>query len=62
MVGGVSAKPDACSQVYCTDVQDSGRSRYRFTELMLFKMGYAYEQATHHRKPPKSAPPLHNER
>jgi len=32
-----------------------------FTEPMLFKLGYAYEQAIRHRKPPKSAPALPNE-
>jgi Asp-tRNA(Asn)/Glu-tRNA(Gln) amidotransferase A subunit family amidase len=29
-----------------------------FTEPTLLGMGYAYEQATHHRKPPVSTPPL----
>ncbi len=33
-----------------------------FSEPMLFQFGYAYEQATHHRKPPNSSPPLPNER
>jgi Asp-tRNA(Asn)/Glu-tRNA(Gln) amidotransferase A subunit family amidase len=33
-----------------------------FTEPLLFRLGYAYEQATHHRKPPNSAPPLSGER
>jgi hypothetical protein len=26
--------------------------------LTLIKLGYAYEQATHHRKPPASTPAL----
>jgi Asp-tRNA(Asn)/Glu-tRNA(Gln) amidotransferase A subunit family amidase len=29
-----------------------------FSEPTLIKLGYAYEQATHHRKPPASTPPL----
>ena len=29
-----------------------------FTEEMLLGFGYAYEQATHHRRPPPSTPPL----
>lgn len=29
-----------------------------FTEAMLLGFGYAYEQGTHHRRPPESAPPL----
>ena len=29
-----------------------------FTEAMLLGFGYAYEQATHHRRPPATAPPL----
>jgi hypothetical protein len=29
-----------------------------WTEPLLIKFGYAYEQATHHRRPPLSAPPL----
>lgn len=29
-----------------------------FTEGLMIKLGYAYEQATHHRKPPKTTPPL----
>jgi Asp-tRNA(Asn)/Glu-tRNA(Gln) amidotransferase A subunit family amidase len=29
-----------------------------YSEPTLFKLGYAYEQATHHRVPPKSTPPL----
>jgi amidase len=29
-----------------------------YSEPTLFKLAYAYEQATHHRKPPKSTPPL----
>jgi Asp-tRNA(Asn)/Glu-tRNA(Gln) amidotransferase A subunit family amidase len=29
-----------------------------WSEAMLFKLAYAYEQATHHRRPPPSAPPL----
>ena len=29
-----------------------------FTDATLIKLGYAYEQATHHRKPPASTPPL----
>jgi Asp-tRNA(Asn)/Glu-tRNA(Gln) amidotransferase A subunit family amidase len=29
-----------------------------FAEGMLFKFGYAYEQGTHHRKPPTSTPAL----
>lgn len=32
-----------------------------FAEGTLFKFGYAYEQATHHRKPPASAPVLRGE-
>jgi amidase len=27
-----------------------------FTEPLLLKVGYAYEQGTHHRKPPRSRP------
>ena len=29
-----------------------------FTEAMLLRFGYAFEQATHHRRPPPTAPPL----
>ena len=29
-----------------------------FTEGMLIRFGYAFEQATGHRRPPESAPPL----
>jgi amidase len=29
-----------------------------WTEATLFKLAYSYEQATHHRRPPASAPPL----
>ncbi|WP_419162725.1 amidase [Candidatus Palauibacter sp.] len=29
-----------------------------FTEAMLLRFGYAFEQATHHRRPPSTAPPL----
>lgn len=29
-----------------------------YSEPTLFKLAYAYEQATHHRKPPASTPPL----
>ena len=32
-----------------------------FAEGALFRFGYAYEQATHHRKPPSSAPALRGE-
>lgn len=32
-----------------------------FAEATLFKFGYAYEQATHHRKPPASTPVLRGE-
>ena len=32
-----------------------------FAEATLFKFGYAYEQVTHHRKPPALAPPLRGE-
>jgi amidase len=32
-----------------------------FTEGILFGLGYAYEQATHHRTPPASTPRLRNE-
>jgi Asp-tRNA(Asn)/Glu-tRNA(Gln) amidotransferase A subunit family amidase len=32
-----------------------------FAEGTLLKFGYAYEQATHHRKPPALAPPLRGE-
>jgi Asp-tRNA(Asn)/Glu-tRNA(Gln) amidotransferase A subunit family amidase len=29
-----------------------------FAEATLFRLAYAYEQATHHRRPPPTAPPL----
>jgi amidase len=29
-----------------------------YSEPTLFKLAYAYEQATHHRIPPKTTPPL----
>jgi Asp-tRNA(Asn)/Glu-tRNA(Gln) amidotransferase A subunit family amidase len=29
-----------------------------YDELILLKLGYAYEQATHHRIPPKTTPAL----
>jgi amidase len=32
-----------------------------FAEPTLFKLGYAYEQGTHNRKPPASSPPLRGE-
>ena len=32
-----------------------------FAETILFKFGYAYEQGTHHRKPPASTPALRGE-
>jgi hypothetical protein len=31
-----------------------------YSEPTLFKLAYSYEQATHHRVPPKSTPPLHS--
>jgi len=33
-----------------------------FAEATLFKLAYAYEQATHHRKPPALTPPLNGTR
>ena len=32
-----------------------------FAEATLFRLGYAYEQGTHHRRPPASTPALRNE-
>src|SRR5437870_12775073 len=32
-----------------------------FSEPTLFKVGYAYEQGTHHRKPPATTPQLRGE-
>jgi amidase len=32
-----------------------------FDEALLFRVAYAYEQGTHHRRPPNSTPPLHGE-
>ena len=32
-----------------------------FTEGTLFRAAYAYEQATHHRRPPATTPPLPGE-
>jgi amidase len=32
-----------------------------FAEAILFRLGYSYEQGTHHRKPPASTPALSNE-
>jgi amidase len=32
-----------------------------FAEAMLFRLGYAYEQGTHHRRPPVSTPALRGE-
>jgi amidase len=32
-----------------------------FAEPTLFRLGYAYEQATHNRKPPASTPALPSE-
>ena len=32
-----------------------------YAEATLFKFGYAYEQKTHHRKPPASTPALRGE-
>ncbi|MEQ1730940.1 MAG: amidase family protein, partial [Vicinamibacterales bacterium] len=32
-----------------------------FAEGLLFKLGYAFEQGTHHRKPPRSTPALPGE-
>jgi Asp-tRNA(Asn)/Glu-tRNA(Gln) amidotransferase A subunit family amidase len=29
-----------------------------WSEATLFKLAYAYEQATHHRRPPATTPPL----
>jgi Asp-tRNA(Asn)/Glu-tRNA(Gln) amidotransferase A subunit family amidase len=29
-----------------------------YSEPTLIKLAYAYEQATHHRRPPASTPPL----
>jgi Asp-tRNA(Asn)/Glu-tRNA(Gln) amidotransferase A subunit family amidase len=29
-----------------------------YDEPTLLKLAYAYEQATHHREPPKTTPPL----
>ena len=29
-----------------------------YSEPTLLKLGYAYEQATHHRVPPRTTPPL----
>jgi len=33
----------------------------QFSEGRLLTLGYAFEQATHHRRPPKTAPPLPGE-
>src|SRR5690242_14409951 len=30
-----------------------------FSEPEMLKLAYAYEQATHHRKPPQTTPPVH---
>jgi Asp-tRNA(Asn)/Glu-tRNA(Gln) amidotransferase A subunit family amidase len=32
-----------------------------FSEGTLFAIGYGYEQATHHRRPPGTTPPLAGE-
>jgi Asp-tRNA(Asn)/Glu-tRNA(Gln) amidotransferase A subunit family amidase len=32
-----------------------------FAEPTLFRLAYAYEQGTHHRKPPQTTPALHGE-
>jgi hypothetical protein len=32
-----------------------------FAEALLLKLAYAYEQGTHHRRPPGSAPALPGE-
>jgi Asp-tRNA(Asn)/Glu-tRNA(Gln) amidotransferase A subunit family amidase len=33
----------------------------QFSEGTLFRLGYAFEQATHHRRPPTTTPPLRGE-
>jgi hypothetical protein len=33
----------------------------QFSEGTLFRLGYAFEQATHHRRPPATTPPLRGE-
>jgi len=33
----------------------------QFSEGTLFRLGYAFEQATHHRRPPSTTPPLRGE-
>ena len=33
-----------------------------YSEATLIKLAYGYEQATHHRVPPKTAPPLSTQR
>jgi amidase len=30
-----------------------------WSETTLIKFAYAYEQATHHRRPPAATPPIH---
>jgi Asp-tRNA(Asn)/Glu-tRNA(Gln) amidotransferase A subunit family amidase len=32
-----------------------------FSEAVLFRLGYSYEQGTHHRRPPASTPALRGE-
>jgi len=32
-----------------------------FAEPTLFRLAYAYEQGTHHRRPPATTPPLRGE-
>jgi Asp-tRNA(Asn)/Glu-tRNA(Gln) amidotransferase A subunit family amidase len=47
---------------FTTDNQPVGLTFFGgpYSEPTLFKLAYSYEQATHHRVPPKSTPPLHS--
>ena len=43
-------------------IEDFGDAvRRAFAEPTLFRLAYSYEQGTHHRKPPRTTPPLRGE-
>jgi Asp-tRNA(Asn)/Glu-tRNA(Gln) amidotransferase A subunit family amidase len=56
---GFSAPTETAPQGVPIGVEMVGRE---YSEPMLLKFAYAFEQATKHRKPPLSAPPLPSER
>jgi len=53
--------PDSPDFLFFGDLTQNASTARPFAEGTLFKLGYAYEQGTRHRKPPDSTPPLPGE-